>query len=88
MLIEHGVDDVNEGFVAGEKSMASGQQVAFQPALALMFAEHFHHPSIRGDVIIELVSSPTEQRLVISNTAFQRFDGRPHPGRIHGNFTG
>ena len=34
VLIEHGVDDMDEGLVAGEKSVAPGQQISFEPALA------------------------------------------------------
>ena len=34
MLIEHRIDDVDEGLVAVEQAMPSGQQIAFQPALA------------------------------------------------------
>ncbi len=35
VLVEHGVDDVDEGFVAGEEAVAAGEQVAFEPAFAL-----------------------------------------------------
>ena len=42
MLVEHRVDDVNERFITVEESMASGEEVAFQPALALMLTEHLH----------------------------------------------
>ena len=42
MLVEHRVDDVDEGFVAVEQAVAAGQQVAFQPAFALVLAQHFH----------------------------------------------
>ena len=40
MLAEHGVDDADEGFVAVEQAVPPGQQVAFQPALTLMLAQH------------------------------------------------
>ena len=52
MLIEHRVNDVNECFIAGEKTVAPGQQIALQPTLALMLAEHFHDPAIGGQVIV------------------------------------
>nr|AOO94531.1 hypothetical protein [Rhizobium leguminosarum bv. trifolii] len=39
VLVEHGIDDVDEGLVAGEQAVAASQQVAFQPALAEMFAQ-------------------------------------------------
>src|SRR5208337_3706328 len=35
--------NVDEGFVAVEESMPPGEQVALEPALALMFTQHFHH---------------------------------------------
>src|ERR1700730_10810190 len=53
VLIEHGIDDVNESFVAGEKTMASGQQVTLEPPLAQMFTQHFHHPSIGRRVLVD-----------------------------------
>src|SRR5580704_8014806 len=43
VLIEHRIDNVNEGFVAIEQPMSSRKQVALEPALALMLAQHFHH---------------------------------------------
>jgi len=32
VLVEHGVDDVHEGLVAGEEAMTAGEDVAFEPA--------------------------------------------------------
>ncbi len=52
VLIEHRIDDVYEGFVAGEEAVAAGQQIAFEPAFAHVFAEHFHDPAVRRDVIV------------------------------------
>ena len=46
MLVEHGIDDVDEGLVAREQSMAPGQEIALEPALAEMFAQHLHHPAV------------------------------------------
>ena len=43
MLVEHRIDDVDERLVAVEESMPPGEQVALEPALALVLAEHFHH---------------------------------------------
>ena len=42
MLIEHRIDDVHEGLVAAEEAVAAGQQIAFEPALTLVLAQHFH----------------------------------------------
>src|SRR5215208_7025260 len=33
VLVEHGIYDVDEGFVAGEWAMPAGEQISFQPAL-------------------------------------------------------
>ena len=40
VLAEHRVDDANEGLIAVEQPVPPGQQIAFQPTLALVFAEH------------------------------------------------
>ena len=45
VLVEHGIDDVNKRLVAGEEAVASGEQIAFQPALAHVLAQHL--PSTR-----------------------------------------
>ena len=52
MLVEHRIHDVNEGLVAGKKSVPSGKQIAFQPALAHVLAEHFHHTACDGEVLV------------------------------------
>ena len=48
VLVEHRVDDVDERLVAGEQPVAAGQQVALQPALAEVLAEHLHHAAVRA----------------------------------------
>ena len=48
MLIEHGIDHVNEGFVSGEEAMPAGEQVALEHAFDGVLAEHLHHPAIGG----------------------------------------
>ena len=40
VLTEHRVHDADEGLITVEHPVPSGQQVAFQPTLALMLAEH------------------------------------------------
>ena len=32
--------------------MAAGQEIAFEPALALVLAEHLHHPPVGGEVVV------------------------------------
>src|SRR3954468_19430874 len=36
VLVEHGINDVNERFIAGEEAMAAGEQISLEPALALV----------------------------------------------------
>jgi hypothetical protein len=43
---------VDERLVAGEEPMPPSQQIAFQPALALMFTQHFHHTTIGRQMIV------------------------------------
>ena len=50
VLIEHGIDDVDEGFVTGEQTVPTGQQIAFEPTLAEMFAQHLHHATFVGEM--------------------------------------
>ena len=52
MLVEHRIDDVDEGFVAGEEAVPAGEQIAFEPALAHVFAEHFHDAAVRRDMVV------------------------------------
>ena len=52
VLVEHRVDDVDERLVAGEEAVPAGQQIAFEPALALVLAEHLHDPAVGGEVVV------------------------------------
>ena len=52
VLVEHRIDNVDERLVAGEKAVAAGQQIAFEPALALVLAEHLHDSPVRGQVVV------------------------------------
>ena len=52
VLVEHRVDDVDEGLVAGEEAMAAGQQVAFQPALAGVLGEDLHDAAFGAEVVV------------------------------------
>ena len=52
VLVEHRVDDVNERLVAREEAVPPGQQIAFQPALALVLAEHLHDPAVRAEFVV------------------------------------
>ena len=54
--------------------MPAGEQIAFEPALALVLAEHLHHAAVGRDVIVVGKISAIEQRLVTSSTSCQRFE--------------
>jgi len=52
VLVEHRVNDVDEGFVTIEQAVPSGEQIAFKPAFALMLAQHFHDATVQGEELI------------------------------------
>ncbi len=52
MLIEHRIDDVNERFIAAEEAVPAGEQVTFEPTLALMLAQHLHDTPVGSDMRI------------------------------------
>src|ERR1019366_7297174 len=51
VLVEHGIDDVDKRFVAGEETMPPGKQIAFQPALAHMLTEHLQHAAALREML-------------------------------------
>ena len=59
MLVEHRIDDVDERLVAIEQSVPAGQQIAFQPTLAGMLGEDFHHAAVGRQVVVA-VDMPCE----------------------------
>ena len=55
MLGKHGVHNPDEGLIAVEKAVASGEQVALQPALAHVLGEHgVHHSAAVSQVLVAL----------------------------------
>ena len=55
--------------------MPPGEQIAFEPALAEMLAQHLHHAPVGRDVIVVGQRCRAIQtRSVTSNTASSRFD--------------
>jgi hypothetical protein len=40
------VDDVDERLVTVEEAVPAGQEVALEPALALVLGEHLHHAAV------------------------------------------
>src|SRR5664279_4739329 len=55
MLVEHRIDDVYERLVAIEQSVPTCEQVTFEPAFALMLAQHLHHPAIQSEKFIVIL---------------------------------
>ena len=53
VLVEHRIDDVDERFVAIEQAVAAGEEIAFEPAFALVFAEDFHHAAVGGEEFVD-----------------------------------
>jgi hypothetical protein len=56
MLVEHGVDDVDERLVAVEDPVAPGEQIALEPALAEVLAEDLHHPPVRRQMVVAVTA--------------------------------
>ena len=54
MLAEHRIDDSDESLVAVEESVTTGQQIAFEPAFALVLAQHRveHSPLRRKELVV------------------------------------
>ena len=52
VLVEHRVDDVDERLVTVEQPVPAGQQVALEPALALVLGEHLHHAAAGCEVVV------------------------------------
>ena len=52
VLVEHRVDDVDERLVTGEETVPAGQQIAFEPALTLVLAEHLHDPPVGRQMVV------------------------------------
>ena len=52
VLVEHRVDDVDERLVATEEAVPPRQEIAFQPALTLMFTQHLHDAPLGRNVVV------------------------------------
>ena len=52
VLVEHRVDDVDEGLIAAEEAVPAGQQIALQPALAEVLGEDLHHAAVGTEVFV------------------------------------
>ena len=47
VLIEHRVDDVDEGLIAVDQSMPAAQNVTLEPSFHRVLAEHLHNSTVR-----------------------------------------
>src|SRR5207244_7690871 len=52
VLRHHGIDNRDEGFIAGENPVTAGEQVAFEPALAAVLTENLHHAPVARQVLV------------------------------------
>src|ERR1700732_1746548 len=52
VLVEHGIDDVDKGLIAGEEAVAAREQITLQPALAHVFAENFQDAAIGRNMVV------------------------------------
>ena len=50
MLVEHRIHDMDKGFIAREQTVATREQIAFQPALAQVLAQHLHDATLRREM--------------------------------------
>src|SRR6202020_1264220 len=53
VLVEHGIDDMDEGFITGEKTVSASENMPPKPAFECGLAEHLHGAS--GDVELATV---------------------------------
>ncbi len=54
MLVEHRIHDVHECLVTREKSVSPSEEIAFEPTLAEVLAQHLHHTCVRREVLIRV----------------------------------
>ena len=52
MLVEHRVDQVDEGLVGAEEAVPTGQEVALEPPLAGVLAQDLHDAPLLGEVVV------------------------------------
>jgi len=57
VLVEHRVDDVDEGLVTVEEAVATGQEVALEPALAEVLGEDLEHAALRCELLVRRLDS-------------------------------
>jgi hypothetical protein len=56
VLVEHRIDDVDERLIAREEAVPAGEEIALEPSLTLVLAEHLHYPPVRCQMIVPGIS--------------------------------
>ena len=54
VLIEHGINNVDESFVTRKQAVPPGQQITLEPSLAHVFAKHLDHASIGRKMLVNI----------------------------------
>ena len=54
MLHDHRSRHHRERLVGRKEPVPPGEGVSLQPAFAVVFAEHFHHPAIGAEVVVDV----------------------------------
>jgi len=90
VLIEHRVDHVHEGFIRGEKAIATRKQVALEHAFHRVLAQHLDNTSVRSQfcsitVLGETFSDPELLRDLINRVKLVRrvLVWREHSKALH-----
>ena len=52
MLVEHGIDDVDERLITVEEAMAPSEEIALEPPFTLMLGQRFHDTTVRSEVVV------------------------------------
>lgn len=77
VLVNHGVDDVDEWLVAVKQTMATRKNVAFQPTLTSVLTEHLHHTTVHDEissvlVLVKVLSHPDLLACLVDLAKFVR----------------
>ena len=66
---------MDERLVAVEQPVATGEQIALEPSLALVLRQHLHDPPVGGEVVVAVGNvSPIQARSVTSKTSWSRLE--------------
>lgn len=78
VLINHGVNDVDKGFIAVEHAVPTGEYVAFEPTLDRMLTEHLHDAPLECEIpaigiLVEIFTQPYLLTSLVYITQLVRF---------------